>query len=918
MMAKFFSFMRIVAIFSFGEINVSAQSHHSRGNHITQFSEEYISVTGYRDCQVYIIMKQMENWNDASAYCNELNETLNINAQLAIFGSIDVFDELRAHLSGNSQLKNPAGSGYWVGCNDQDTEDHFKWLNGSSVGSQFWALGQPDDSRRNQDCCLMWEKKRNDEFFNLDDGTCTDTNSFICQIDTGKSTPFNITATEDTRLVSICRNDSNDVMIIDEGRGKAKKCLTEIFVDDAGLINWPLTNIDQMRQRNCPYGAIGKFKATRKCVPTHVGAKWEEPDTSRCLPAREASRGNQLNNLANHTFIPPGQAKKVSEQLNNLTAESESLDEDEINLAVDVVGNILDSEENGTDIEVAENVLRTVNDMLNTNPDVLKASQRQNNAAVRLIKAVERLSAIVQLGNQSETTIETTDIKMTVAKINSTSFNGLKFGASSMKGIVSRNLTSTAVEQQSSIELPTSLFSGFDPTKQNLITRAQFVSYRSNRFFKAVDNTSSIGDSDVIAASIGDLEIRNLKEPVKIVLPHKGQVNSTGNISCVFWDFKFNDGNGGWSSEGCTVSESTVQENVTVCECNHLTNFALLVDVYDEGDQVDSVSQKALSIISYIGCGISLLALVVTIVTLVFFKKRKDKSTKILLNLCCALFMVLVMFLIGSFFVDFAPIIPEVCTAIAVLLHYFLLAVLAWMVLEAIQMYLLLVKVFKTYYTHFMVKFSLIGWGIPLVIVVITIAVDVDSYGHYNTMCWLSRYAFLGAFLAPMCLVLVFNTVIFCLVIYQICGLNSKALTANERFTITAQLRAAIGFMVLLGLTWILAIFAIGDASLVFQYLFAIFNSLQGLFIFIFHCAMKKEIQSEWRKTFCRRKRDKYKSSTDTNNLYGSSSSAVRYTVSTTHETDVKIESSIASTDQGYHGNGNELHEEENSNETRH
>ncbi|XP_077977066.1 adhesion G-protein coupled receptor G6-like [Glandiceps talaboti] len=257
--------------------------------------------------------------------------------------------------------------------------------------------------------------------------------------------------------------------------------------------------------------------------------------------------------------------------------------------------------------------------------------------------------------------------------------------------------------------------------------------------------------------------------------------------------------------------------------------------------------------------------------------------------------MVQVIFLIGSFFVDFAPIIPEVCTAIAVLLHYFLLVVMAWMVLEAIQMYLLLVKVFQAYYRNFMVKISIIGWGIPLVIVVITVAVDVGNYGYRynNTLCWLSRYAFLGAFLAPMSLVLIFNTVIFCLVIYQICGLNSKALTANERFTITAQLRAAVGFMVLLGLTWILAIFAIGDASLVFQYLFAIFNSLQGLFIFIFHCAMKKEIQSEWRKSFCKCIVDKYTSNGDTDT--SRKATDVKYNYNT-HESEVKMDSSTVTT----------------------
>ena len=47
--------------------------------------------------------------------------------------------------------------------------------------------------------------------------------------------------------------------------------------------------------------------------------------------------------------------------------------------------------------------------------------------------------------------------------------------------------------------------------------------------------------------------------------------------------------------------------------------------------------------------------------------------------------------------------------------------------------------------------------------------------------------------------------------------------------------------MVLLGLTWLFGIIAIGDAKLAFQYLFCIFNTLQGLFVFILFCILPTE-----------------------------------------------------------------------------
>lgn len=52
--------------------------------------------------------------------------------------------------------------------------------------------------------------------------------------------------------------------------------------------------------------------------------------------------------------------------------------------------------------------------------------------------------------------------------------------------------------------------------------------------------------------------------------------------------------------------------------------------------------------------------------------------------------------------------------------------------------------------------------------------------------------------------------------------------------------------MVLLGLTWFFGAVAIGSARLLFQYLFCIFNSLQGLAIFWFHCVRQPEVRQCW------------------------------------------------------------------------
>ena len=70
------------------------------------------------------------------------------------------------------------------------------------------------------------------------------------------------------------------------------------------------------------------------------------------------------------------------------------------------------------------------------------------------------------------------------------------------------------------------------------------------------------------------------------------------------------------------------------------------------------------------------------------------------------------------------------CSAVAALLHYFVLAVVLWMGVEGYQMYLAFVKVLATYQTNFMLKVSVVAWGVPAIIVAITAAVATGSYGN--------------------------------------------------------------------------------------------------------------------------------------------------------------------------------------------
>nr|KAG5702982.1 hypothetical protein BaRGS_014805 [Batillaria attramentaria] len=278
-------------------------------------------------------------------------------------------------------------------------------------------------------------------------------------------------------------------------------------------------------------------------------------------------------------------------------------------------------------------------------------------------------------------------------------------------------------------------------------------------------------------------------------------------------------------------------------------------DVYGTWNETVPYS-TALSIISYVGTAVSLLALIVTIV---FFcciqqawadKSRESsarfshsvrsfssalrrpiqsKPTKILINLCVALALSNLVFLVGM--QEYAFNNHVACKVVSVLLHYSLLASLCWMLVEGFYMYLALVKVFMANIPNFVWKSAIVGWGVPLLIVVITVSVNnTDNYKQLHSgICWLTGPAFYASFLAPVCFILLSNFMVFILVLRVLLGLTKHKIKKEDSSNTAKHLRRAVGVAILLGLTWVFGVLAVGKATVAFNFLFAIFNSLQNV-----------------------------------------------------------------------------------------
>ncbi|XP_078679907.1 uncharacterized protein LOC144915410 [Branchiostoma floridae x Branchiostoma belcheri] len=124
---------------------------------------------------------------------------------------------------------------------------------------------------------------------------------------------------------------------------------------------------------------------------------------------------------------------------------------------------------------------------------------------------------------------------------------------------------------------------------------------------------------------------------------------------------------------------------------------------------------------------------------------------------------------------------------------------------------------------------------VPAIVVTASVSLRWDSYGA-DDRCWISDAAvFFATFFVPTMLIVVFNSAIFVLVIRSLVvrKVPGDGFTTRRKDRVR-EARSAVGLMVLLGLTYLFGSFTVGDARLVFQYVFAITNSVQGFLIFLF------------------------------------------------------------------------------------
>uniref|UniRef100_A0A8B9V2M8 Adhesion G protein-coupled receptor B1 n=1 Tax=Anas zonorhyncha TaxID=75864 RepID=A0A8B9V2M8_9AVES len=362
------------------------------------------------------------------------------------------------------------------------------------------------------------------------------------------------------------------------------------------------------------------------------------------------------------------------------------------------------------------------------------------------------------------------------------------------------------------------------------------VLYRNVGNILSLQRNSTVLNSKVISVTVKPFP-RSLLTPLEIEFSHL--YNGTTNQTCILWDE--NEGAsasasppGAWSWRGCRTVP--LDASRTKCLCDRLAAFAILAQL-----NPDMNMEKVLvpSVTLIVGCGVSSLTLLLLIIIYVsVWRYIRSERSVILINFCLSIISSNALILIGQT----QTRNKVICTLVAAFLHFFFLSSFCWVLTEAWQSYMAVTGRLRNRIIR--KRFLCLGWGLPALVVAISVGfTKAKGYGTAN-YCWLSlEGGLLYAFVGPAAAVVLVNMVIGILVFNKLVskdGITDKKL--KERAG--ASLWSSCVVLPLLALTWMSAVLAITDRrSALFQILFAVFDSLEGFVIVMVHCILRREVQ---------------------------------------------------------------------------
>ncbi|KAM4045173.1 adhesion G-protein coupled receptor G7 [Anomaloglossus baeobatrachus] len=573
-----------------------------------------------------------------------------------------------------------------------------------------------------------------------------------------------------------------------------------------------------------------------------------------------------LETLANKTDIGPDNAGEVAATTQILTSEPANLKSQDISNAIKIVNKILNDSSIASEEQeqVVVSAVTTVSQILSAEPDKF-SNEIVEKEAESLTRTMEALSV-----NNIRPVLSVVQPSVAIEKrqLSTMDFNGISF--MSLRGltddlvssriIVDNDISEFVLNETAEVQIFVKPVG-----KINSNDTVGFVLYQNDNLFPSKHKKMLGFRKKIISASIYgphvniEFNFNQQNDPSYTLLQY----------ACVFWDYERSE----WNTIGCQKkisnqpnSNETSSNSITSlhCTCNHTTNFAVLMKFKE------NIHFASLNIVSMVGCALSVTGLSITVLFL-FYARTKKPISWILISFCSSLLIFYIIFIIAMeiskytivtdnpeqndsentfFWSDLAKVHDGVCTGLAALQHYFLLAAFVLMALLAVEFNFRIIYAYPILPEYFMKSALIIGWGLPAIIVTLTIAATYSEENNYNRkeFCWLLAEnkenqfdiskPMLWSFLLPVGLILILNIYIVIAVVFTI-SRKKKELIRTKKLSFLKKTLAIFSVVSLLGVTWVVGYLMLiqtdDNTHLIFSFIFCICCSTQGVQVFVFY-----------------------------------------------------------------------------------
>ncbi|KAE8635798.1 hypothetical protein XENTR_v10002742 [Xenopus tropicalis] len=363
-----------------------------------------------------------------------------------------------------------------------------------------------------------------------------------------------------------------------------------------------------------------------------------------------------------------------------------------------------------------------------------------------------------------------------------------------------------------------------------------FTEYSSQQWF-LTSGTETILNNKVLSVSLKGRPSYRIADSNEVVY----RIHAAGDriipkkSRCLLW----NQGLERWMSdrELCRVVSDTT--DYVECACSHMSSYAVLAHT----DRLSSYNEAF-----FFAGFICISGFTLAILSQLFCTRSTMFAAKLLTHFRVSCLGTQISFLAAAYISQ--ELSDESCSALASVTHYFYLSQFFWMLIQAVNFWYVLVMNDENAERRHLI-FFIVGWGLPAVVVILQLVILRSIYHKslpeiyglvHGDMCFTpNMYAALStAVLLPLvCLVVVLVVFIHA---YQVAQQWKSYDDVFRGRPNASEIPLILYLFALTVLTWLWGGLHLAYRDLWMLVLFIIFNSLQGLYVFVVYFILHNQL----------------------------------------------------------------------------